>query len=433
MSHFAKLGDALPARLRPWAARLAKFFAGQGALQAINVVTGFFLLRWLSVEDYALFGVAFGFQSMLTVLVDLGFGGCIPALTGTRVNDPTVIGRYIAAARAWRRLTFLIVLPPAALAFAGIGARQGWSWVVQAALFACIAAALFFEGRVAWHGSVLTMQHRLGRYYRTAIEVSAARLTLSALLHFAGWLGAVVLAGLNAVATIWTGWRYRAQTADVIAEPPRADRETRHEMIRYLGPLIPGIAFAALQGQLLVLLMSFFGRTQNIAEVAALGRIGQLFVLLNAFNSVIIGPFFARLPREWLGQRYFQAVGVGALFAAGLVALAYALPQPLLWLLGPKYAHLRMELVWTMAAASISYFSGVIWTIHSARKWIYWWGAALYIVALTVVQIVFVAVASLETTRNVLVFGVVTSVATLLVHVPTAFVGFRTPVADAPV
>lgn len=426
LSALAKLGGLFTPRLRTWAVRLAKFFAGQGALQALNVLTGFLILRCLSVEDYALFGVVIGFQATLAMVVDLGFGGCIPALTGSRVDQPAIIGGYIAAARAWRRVTFCTVIPPAAVAFAFVGARQDWSWPIQAVLFGSIAATLFLEGRLAWYGAALTMQQRLGRFYRTALESSALRLLGAGVLYALGWLGAVALAFLSVLCTAWSGMRYQAQAADIVREPAQSDPEMRREMVRYLTPLIPSIIFTALQGQILVLLISFFGRTQNIAEVAALGRVGQLFVLLNAFNSVIIGPFFARLPRELLERRYLQVVLGAALFASGLVVLTHWLPEPLLWLLGPKYAHLRNELFWTMLAASTSYLAGVIWTIHSARKWIFWWGGFVYIATLTVVQVLFVVFVPLNTTRNVLIFGVTTGLAVLLIHLPTAIVGFTT-------
>jgi hypothetical protein len=48
-------------------------------------------------------------------------------------------------------------------------------------------------------------------------------------------------------------------------------------MLHYLSPIIPGIIFTAVQGQISVLLITLFGQTKSIAEVAALGRLGQLF------------------------------------------------------------------------------------------------------------------------------------------------------------
>src|SRR2546429_7619042 len=81
-------------RVQRWAGLITSFLAGQGLIQLLNVVTGFLLLRWMSVESYAQFSIAFGFQSMLQWLVDLGTVGAIVALVGNRGKEREVVGKY---------------------------------------------------------------------------------------------------------------------------------------------------------------------------------------------------------------------------------------------------------------------------------------------------------------------------------------------------
>ncbi len=87
--------------------------SGQSILQALNFITGFLLVRWLSIESYAQFGVVFGFQSTLAMLIDLGFGGCIVSLVGNRGDRPEIIGGYISAAHWFRTRLFAFIVPPA--------------------------------------------------------------------------------------------------------------------------------------------------------------------------------------------------------------------------------------------------------------------------------------------------------------------------------
>src|ERR1700683_2275162 len=60
------------------------FFLGQGALQGIQVLVGLLLVRELSIEAYAQFGLAYGFQLTMDSLMNLGFTSTIVPLIGGR-------------------------------------------------------------------------------------------------------------------------------------------------------------------------------------------------------------------------------------------------------------------------------------------------------------------------------------------------------------
>src|SRR5580698_3343929 len=71
------------------------FLFGQAALQGINVLVGLYLVRALSVEHYAQFGLAFGFQTTVCMLMDLGFTSTIIPMVGERTNDRALVGSYL--------------------------------------------------------------------------------------------------------------------------------------------------------------------------------------------------------------------------------------------------------------------------------------------------------------------------------------------------
>ncbi len=91
-----------PSRFKRWLPLILGFLAGQTSVQLLNLMTGFFLLRWLSVEQYAQYSVALGFQSTLSMPIYLGFSGSITALVGERSSDKiggfngVIIKPYIA-------------------------------------------------------------------------------------------------------------------------------------------------------------------------------------------------------------------------------------------------------------------------------------------------------------------------------------------------
>ncbi|MBS0659726.1 MAG: oligosaccharide flippase family protein [Verrucomicrobia bacterium] len=412
-------------RLRSWAERVTKFLLGQGAVQALNLVTGFLLVRWLSVTDYAQFGVVFGFQVTLSMFVDLGFSGCIIALVGGRGSDPAVLGRYVATARSLRLWSMLVVVPLAAAAFVWIGQRQGWDPSVQLLLFGLVVAGIFFEGIITYNGSTLLIHQRIGTYYRAPVEAAVGRLAACSALRLGGGLWILPLCVVNVLATAWQASRF-TQAARLHLDPSaRPDAATRREMLRYLSPLVPGLIFTAFQGQILVFLSSIFAGSQQVAELTALGRLGQIFVLLSAVNGTLISPYFAQLPAGLVGSRYLRVLAGATLLCALLAALGFLVPQPLLWLLGPTYAHLQAEIGWTLLGSVTAFLGTVMWAVNSARKWIFWWSSIFYIVMVTTGQAAFLSIWGAGTTRTLLYLSIFTNVLIMLVHLTAAWQGLR--------
>lgn len=394
-------------------------------VQILNLATGFFLIRWLRVDDYAMYSVATGFQGTVGILVELGLGSSIVALLAGR-TDPQVVGGYIRSTRHYRNRFFLFLLPVIFVAFPVLTLRQGWGFPLTAVLLAAILVSLYFQSWASYYAVPLLIHQELALYYRTPSLLSATRLGVSFLLHLLSLISAVASVWLSTLSTVAQGWFYREHSAQHIAEPRESDPAKNREVLNYIRPLLPSTIFFALQGQISILLITWFGKENSIAEVGALGRIGQLFVMLAAFNSVIIAPAIARVSRRLLLRRYSQVLA-GALVISGvLVGSALVFPDAYLWLLGHKYEHLRGELAWMMVSSCIGYLTGVLWTMHSARKWIFTWGVWTYIGSVVLTQIAGLVFMDLSTTRNVILFSVFSSLATLLVQVAWGISGFAT-------
>ncbi len=408
-----------------WARKIFSFFLGQGAIQLLGLATGLLILRWMSVEAYAQYSVAFGFQTSVAMLIDLGFSGAVIALVGPRISDPTVIGRYIRSVLHFRTILFLIALPVGALGFWWITGRQHWSWPLRGALFGSIMFTLFFQGWTSY-GSALVMHQRFGEYYRSQFHSGLFRLVATALFHFISLLSVTATAWINAVAMALMGSSYRSYARPLVQEPPRADPATNSEMLRYVGPTVPPSIFNALEGQITLFLVTWFGRSHNIAEVAALGRLTQALIVLLAFNGIVVIPYMARLPRAKLAGRYALFLAGGCLVAGTLLAISLLFPEPLLWVMGPKYAHLRAELPWSIAGWGLYYLATLMWCMHSARKWVFWWHTSLYCGVLIAAQVVGVQIFQLGTTIGILHFAVLGAAANLLVQVAGGIYGFWT-------
>src|SRR5829696_4795754 len=135
-------------RRKYWARRLASFGIWQIASQATQLFTGLLLVRWMTVEAYAQYGLVVGFQNVASQLVDVGFSGSIIALVGARANDPAVVGRYVNAARAQRNIVLVACFPLFAAAFWWFTRAHQWQVSTSIWLFGSIMAFVYFQGWV---------------------------------------------------------------------------------------------------------------------------------------------------------------------------------------------------------------------------------------------------------------------------------------------
>jgi hypothetical protein len=376
-----------------------------------------------------MFGVAFAFQSTLSQLVDLGFSTSIVALAGERAHDPKWLGRYLAAARFHRNRMMLMILLGAVVAFPLMTANQQWGISVKTLLLTGLIAGIVSQGWIMY-GVPLLVHRLIGWYYMPQIFAAIIRLALCGALYVTGVLSGWVVTWIGALALALVGLSYRRLSRGHVTLEAIKDVEANKQMLVYLKPLIPGVIFTAFQGQISIAIITLFGATRNIAEVSALGRIGQLFLVLTAFNAVFIDPYFSRINNKMMLRRYIQILSAAIFIAASLTIISFIFPKPLLWVLGAKYSGLREDVGWVVCASSLGYIGGVMWTMHASRRWVYGWASAAYIAVILTIQILFISCVDLSTTRNVILLGVVTSAGVLLVHLMTALIGFKSANRD---
>jgi O-antigen/teichoic acid export membrane protein len=408
-----------------WGRLLGVFFAGQSMVQGIGLITGFLLIRWLSVDSYAQFSVAFGFQTTIGALADLGFCGSVVALAGVRGKDPDVLGNYIAAALHYRRLILLILFPITLVALPVLMTKQGWGVKLQAALVISVLSSIFAQGYLSLYNAPLLVHQRLKQSYKNQVVANIGRLSLNTILYMVSALSAATASWASSLGFVLNTLLTRKASRELYRKPMVAGKSARQEMLNYVAPLLPGIIFTAFQSQITLFLITTFGKSTSIAEIAALGRLNQLLVILGTLNAVIISPYFANLSHKMLRKRYVQALLASTLVAAAIVGAGFLWPGALLWVLGSKYEHLRQQVSWSILAWAVSYVASVLWSIHSSRKWVYWWVSWVYIVTILITQVILVKCLDLSTTINVIYFSIITSMAVLLVHVANGIYGYN--------
>jgi O-antigen/teichoic acid export membrane protein len=400
------------------------FLFGQGALQGVNILAALLLVRVLSIEHYAQFSLAFGFHATASLLMDMGYASTIIPLVGERVNDRACVGSYLRAAKHLRDNVFWILSPLVAIAFLAIVHKHHWGWATQTVLLLSVLLGLYSSGPVSYYSAPLFLYGRLREFYVPQSLVGVFRLVAYIVLQIVGGLNACTAAGLNALNMMFNAILLRKKARLYVEWPKINEPQVNREVLNYILPAIPTFIFAAFQSQIALFLINAFGQTINVAEVAALNRVGQLFVVLTTFNLIVIEPRIARLKREKLSRTYLQLVLLACGFGVLVVLLAFAFPAPLLWLIGPKYSDLGYIIGWVVLTACLNYMANLIWIMNRARRWIFWRGTILEIVAMLSVDICFVAFFGIRDTRHAILFTLASSISAVCTHSYIGVYGF---------
>jgi O-antigen/teichoic acid export membrane protein len=410
--------------LAPKLRRVVEFLTAQGITLAGNLLYGFLCVRLLPIPEYAKFAVVFGFLGTLTLLMDINFSGALIPLVGERVNDLQLIADYVASLRQLAHRLYMVVAPAAILAYPFLVRRQNWSWQIITAMIAILLVAAWCARISGAYGAVLIVRRDHRVWYRAQMISSLGTLALLGIFWAAHWINAFSAILINVAGIIFVCISYFFRARHLLGVVGRPSKEKRKAIVHLAMPNMSNAIFYAFQGQISLLLITFFGHSTAVASVGALGRLSQGFSLFSQMNPLLLEPYFAKLPKTRLKANYLGVIAAETVLCIFITALSWLFPQVFLWILGPKYSGLHVEVLLTIAARSLGYLCGVLWVIHSARRFVYWWNGMMTIAVTLLVQIVFIWKVDLSTVRAVLTLGLATSAAVLLVNVLTGIYGF---------
>jgi O-antigen/teichoic acid export membrane protein len=412
-------------KYKRWSNLILAFVLGQGALQAINLVSGFFLLRWLSVDEYAKYTLAFAFQSTAQMFVEFGFSGAIIALVGKNASNKSIIGGYIKAGKFFRLRSFIIIALVCIIVFPMLALKHDWAYYEIALVLIAILSNLYFSGLVSYYKPVLQIHNKIKQIYTVDVSIGIARFCVlflfSLLLSISGYLAVLI----NSVQTFITGAFIKRKASLYVEEPKEAEIAKRKEMLRYITPIIPGIVFAAFQSQIALFIISIFGSNSSIAELGALSRLGQIFLILNTSTGMLVAPYIAKQDFNNLRSKFINIILLALLLCFIIVSFAYMGIDVFIWFLGNNYTHLQYEVLLTIFNSCILFLNGLIWSMNSSRKWLFNWMPMISIPGILLIQVLGAAFIDLSIVSNVLYLSLFTSFFTLLTRVNVAFWGFK--------
>jgi hypothetical protein len=132
------------------------------------------------------------------------------------------------------------------------------------------------------------------------------------------------------------------------------------------------LIYFCLSGQLNIWLISFFGQTKSIATVGAISRLTMGISLFSSVFAMLVVPRFTRLPNyKSIIKSAFIKLQVLLLAVSGVILfVVWIANKELLWVIGPSYAGLKIELFLAMLSSCISLMVGSTYSLYSTKGWI---------------------------------------------------------------
>jgi len=285
-------------------------------------------------------------------------------------QDPVALQALLNSAFHLRRRIGLWLLLP----FLGYCAWQFWQagagWFATFALVGCVLAAVWAQIQAAMYAIVLQLHKAVRPLQRNELTYTALKvLGIVPLLWFqapvywlAGWIGVCLV--LNLLANQKLAGAYLAGHRDT-------DPHFLREIEDIARPNAVRTVYWALEGQISVLLCALFAGTERIADIGALGRLGVLFAIFQAFVVNYSLPEISKAQgRADISRQAQKTMLMSVLLVAPVLVWAVVHPTSLLWILGPNYCGLTQHLLPFLAAVSLGQIAAVVYQICTARAWI---------------------------------------------------------------
>lgn len=360
-------GEGL-ASVRHWVSLIAVTGSAQIAVQAIGFVCGILVLRFLSLEEYALYTLVNTMLGTMTVLADAGVSAGVMAQGGKVWGDKKRLGAVLVTGMSLRKrfaaFSLLAVVP---FMFFLLN-KNGVSWIPSTILVLSLIPVFF----TALSGSLLQVPAKLHQsitpIQRLQVSSNALRLAMTgASLFFFPFAAVAILATGISQAYLNRGlWRI----SDVHADSSQSeDPLVRSDLIRSVRRIFPSSLYYCFSSQITIWVVCLIGTTESLANVGALSRISVIFSVGVTLFGTLLVPRFARMHGDsgQVRKAFCWIVSLFLLLSVLFNVVAWCFPAPFLLILGDRYSQLDILLRWSLAGASLGAMNMVLSQLMNGR------------------------------------------------------------------
>jgi O-antigen/teichoic acid export membrane protein len=396
-------------RIFEWGKLITITGSAQALIQAIGLLSGIFIIRFLPTKEYALYTLANTMLGTITVLADGGIATGVMAQGGKVWQNKNGLGATIATGLDLRKrfAAFVLVFAVPALLF--MLHQHSQNWLLSSLIVVSLIPTFF----TSLSGTILEIAPRLHQdissLQRIEVGASIGRLAvmIPALFTLPWACVAILCSGLP---QLWANRKLKSITYAYADWKQKPDPIVRKEILPIVKRVLPGSIYYCISGQITIWLISFYGSTESVAQVGALGRLTTVLNFVNIMFLTLVVPRFARLPadRKVLFTRFWMLQFMLILISAFIVGVIVLFPNQILAILGKSYSGLTNEIVLMTISSCLGMVGGITYSVSVSRGWIL--PPVLNIGGNIVAQAVLLYFLDLSNTKGVLMFAIINAV-----------------------
>jgi len=404
------------ARVFEWGKIISIAGSAQMLVQATGLITGILLIRLLPTKEYAYYTLANTMLGTMTVLADGGISSGVMAQGGKVWNDREKLGQVLNTGLELRKqfavFSMLVALPILIYLLWHQGASL---WVIGLVVVTIIPS--FFA---ALSDSLLEIVPKLHQDIKSLqfnqAMVGVMRLIISTAAIFFFPFTFVALLG-NGIPRIIGNIKLRKIANKFAFSNASPDLEYKRSILKNVKKILPGSIYYCISGQIQIWLISFFGSTESIAHIGALGRLTMVMTLFGVVFNTLFEPRFARLPNntKLVKGRFLQLLGILILVSVLICGLVWLFPAQILYVLGKSYQGLNYEVLLITSGSCLALITGTVYRLNSSRGIIP--NPYIFIPSIIITQAIVLSIIDLSIVTNVLWFSIIVSAAGLLIRV----------------
>ncbi len=393
--------------IKHWVFVIGKFFTSQGVIKFIDFITAMLILRFLPINEYALYIVFSFLLSIGSIGSDFGLSQAVTTIGAKIKDEQTALGSLFSTAKNYKRNLYLITTIVILIIVPFITKGHNWGFINILSCIIVILLSNWFSQTVSLRTSVLNIHHDIKGLFEASGMTSITRLAL-VLIICKIWPFAITALIVNLIGYIISDLKLFSICKKHLNEQVPPLDKFKKELKEFIFPLIPGVIYFIFQGQISICLLSVFGHTTPIAQVGALGRLGQIIDFIGIINPFFIQPYFARLTnkREFIVK---SSLVLLFLIFISIFVLGSSVIVPHWWLivLGKKYNNLTLELPIALISSLLFLISATVYTLLISQKATQW--QSLSIIISICIQLFFIITNGVHNTFDALLLNALTN------------------------
>ncbi|MDN3688875.1 polysaccharide biosynthesis protein [Cyclobacterium jeungdonense] len=403
------------AKVREWGKIISITGSAQVVIQAIGFISGILVIRVLPVHEYAIYTLANTILGTMTLLADGGgISTGVMSQGGPVWNDNKKLGQILSTGLVLRKkfagVTLILAIP----ALVYLLRNHQVTWGMTIAVSISVIPMFYLSLSSSIYDIIAKLRQEIIPLQKIQVLTNFGRLFLTfSLLLFPLAFIAISISGLSQA---WNSRKLKNLAKPYAQLTDKVDLEVKKNILAIVKRTLPGALFYSLSGQITLWLISFFGSTEGVAQIGALGRIGMVLSIFTSMFGTLIVPRFARLSNDYqiLLKRYVQFIIILFCVCLSLVTLVSLFSDYFLLVLGNKYFGLNNELCLYILGSSIGLVSGGAYQLIASRGWIL---NPIISISLNILFILLgVSIFDISSLIGVIIFGVFLSCLQLIMN-----------------